>query len=110
MQCVDRGVGFFEAWVSVFDDVLNRKNRQSILASAGATECGPVCIQNSRDATLKGVWNIAWGKCGRFRDKRRPSTGCMVCLYLKWGVKLLFPCPFRPFLITMPISWAVGPG
>ncbi len=42
LQCVDRGVEFFEAWVSVFDDVLNWKSRQSILASAGETECGTV--------------------------------------------------------------------
>ena len=27
VQCIDRGVGFFEAWVSVFDGVLNWKSR-----------------------------------------------------------------------------------
>ena len=27
LQCADRGVGFFEAWVSVFDEVLNWKSR-----------------------------------------------------------------------------------
>ena len=27
LQCVDRDVGFFEAWVSVFDDLLNWKSR-----------------------------------------------------------------------------------
>ncbi len=26
VQCIDRGVGFFEAWVSVFDGVLNWKS------------------------------------------------------------------------------------
>ena len=26
VQCVDRDVGFFEAWVSVFDEVLNWKS------------------------------------------------------------------------------------
>ena len=45
LQCVDRGVGFFEAWVSVFDDVLNWKSRQSILASAGETERGSAGTQ-----------------------------------------------------------------
>ena len=40
VQCIDRDVGFFEAWVSVFDGVLSRNCRLSILALAGETECG----------------------------------------------------------------------
>ena len=55
VQCVDRGVGFFEAWVSVFDGVLNWKSRQSILASAGETECGTGSAQNRGDATTRGI-------------------------------------------------------
>ena len=39
VQCVDRGVGFFEAWVSVFDGGLNWGCRLSILALTGETEC-----------------------------------------------------------------------
>ena len=42
VQCVDRSVGFFEAWVSVFDGVLNWNCRLCTLASAGETECGTV--------------------------------------------------------------------
>ena len=49
MQCIDRDVGFFEAWVSVFDEVLNWKSRQSILASAGETECGSRVLHRDCD-------------------------------------------------------------
>ena len=45
VQCIDRGVGFFEAWVSVFDGGLNRDCRLSILALAGETECGSAGTQ-----------------------------------------------------------------
>jgi|GEM_PF-5899750 len=41
-QCVDRDVGLFEAWVSVFDAGLNRDYRLSLLGLAGETECGTV--------------------------------------------------------------------
>ena len=44
-QCIDRGVGFFEAWVSVFDGVLNWKSRLSTIAAAGETECGSAGTQ-----------------------------------------------------------------
>ena len=55
VQCIDRDVGFFEAWVSVFDGVLNWKSRLRTLRLAGEAECGPVCIQNSGDATTRGI-------------------------------------------------------
>ena len=55
VQCVDRDVGFFEAWVSVFDGGLNRGYRLSILALAGETECGTVPPQNRGDATTRGI-------------------------------------------------------
>ncbi len=48
VQCIDRRVLFFEAWVSVFDGVLNWKSEFRTLAPAGKTECDLVCIQNSR--------------------------------------------------------------
>ena len=69
------------------------------------------CIQLSCwCVSLKGFWNTAWGKCRRFRDKRRPRSRCMLCLYPEGVPEFGFPCPFRAFLITIPISWAVGPG
>ena len=34
VQGIDRGVEFFEAWVSVFDEVLNWNSRKSILELA----------------------------------------------------------------------------
>ena len=55
VQCVDRDVGFFEAWVSVFDNVLNLKSELRTLAPAGKTECGTVPIQNRGDATNRGI-------------------------------------------------------
>jgi len=55
VQCIDREVGFFEAWVSVFDGVLNWKSGLSTLALAGETECGTVPTQNRGDATTRGI-------------------------------------------------------
>ena len=52
VQCIDRDVGFFEAWVSVFDGGLNRDGRLSILALAGETKCDTVPTQNRGDACL----------------------------------------------------------
>ena len=45
VQCIDRDVGFFEAWVSVFDGVLNWKSRLSTIAIAGETEYGSAGTQ-----------------------------------------------------------------
>ena len=45
VQCIDRGVGFFEAWVSVFDGVLNWNCRLRTMATAGETECGSAGTQ-----------------------------------------------------------------
>ena len=45
VQCVDRGVGFFEAWVSVIDGGLNLDCRLSILTLTGETECGSAGTQ-----------------------------------------------------------------
>ena len=45
VQCVDRGVGFFEAWVSVIDGGLNWGCRLSILALTGETEFGSAGTQ-----------------------------------------------------------------
>ena len=44
-QCVDRDVGFFEAWVSVFDEVLNWKSGLSTLSTTGEMECGSAGTQ-----------------------------------------------------------------
>ena len=42
---VGRCVGFYEAWVSMFDDVLNRFAGLSTVARAGETECGSAGTQ-----------------------------------------------------------------
>ncbi len=38
VQCIDRGVGFFEAWVSVFDGVLNWASQKVAWASKGGSD------------------------------------------------------------------------
>ncbi len=39
-MCIDRGVGFFEAWVSVFDGALFWMTFVCVVVAAGETESG----------------------------------------------------------------------
>ena len=50
-----QGVGFFEAWVSVFDGVLNWNYRLSTLASAGQTEGGTVPNQERGNESTRRI-------------------------------------------------------
>ena len=91
MQCVDRGVGFFEAWVSVFDGVLNWNCRLSTLALAGETEASSngvdlsVLRGNFRDflvllsAPVTGAWLFQFRILGvaAFDGTRLVSTGAI---------------------------------
>ena len=55
VQCIDRDAGFFKAWVSVFDGVLNRNCRLNTLALAGETECGSNGVDLSNPTGERGT-------------------------------------------------------
>ena len=48
-QCVDIDVGFFEAWVSVFDEVLFWKSRLTTLATTGESDSGSAGRNQARN-------------------------------------------------------------
>ena len=84
VQCVDRGVGFFEAWVSVFDEVLNWKSELRTLAPAGETECGTVPVQNRGDATTRGIASCFCASMTPCRRSGVQSPGRRFSLTDRW--------------------------
>ena len=80
-------------------------------STANEVRGGELCLAKLRVRKPERLLEYSLGQVKSLPRQTPPQVRMhVVCVYPEGVTESGFPCPFRAFLITMPIPWAAGPG